>query len=59
MTIQLSDTEIIYLYGILKKKLAELDAVKPRSLAKPDIRLHKSIIMSLESAMPQLKTLPL
>lgn len=59
MTVQLSEKEIIYLYGTLKKDLVKLDSINPKSLAKSDIQLHKSIIMSLESAMPQLKVLPL
>lgn len=59
MDIQLSNKEIIYLYGNLKKQLKELETIKPKSIAKEDIQLHKSIIESIETAMPQLKTLPL
>ena len=59
MIIQLSDKETVYLYGNLKKQLKELEAIKPKSTVKADIQLHKSIIKSMETAMPQLKTLPL
>lgn len=59
MTIQLSDKEIIYLYGNLKKELKKLEAIKPKSIVKSDILLHKSIIENLEAAMPQLRALPL
>lgn len=59
MTIELNDKEIIYLYGSLKKHLSELESIKQKSLTKTDIQLHKSIISQLETAMPQLKRLPL
>ena len=59
MNIQLSNKEIIYLYRNLKKQLKELETIKPKSITKADIQLHKSIIESIETAMPQLKTLPL
>lgn len=59
MNIQLSDKEILYLYGNLKKELNELETAKPKSLFKADIHLHQSIIESLEAAMPQLSKLPL
>lgn len=59
MTVQLSDKEIIYLYGTMKKTLSELESVKTKSLVKTDIQLYNSIIKSLETSMPQLKHLPL
>lgn len=59
MTIELRDKEIIYLYGNLKKRLTELESIKPKSLVKTDVQLHKTIISQLETAMPQLKNLPL
>ena len=59
MAIELSDKEMIYLYGNLKKHLTKLESVKPKSLVKADIQFHKSIISQLEAAMPQLKSLPL
>ncbi|MDE5758701.1 MAG: hypothetical protein K2H85_08840 [Allobaculum sp.] len=59
MNVQLSDKEIIYLYGKLKKELKELENIKPKSMVKADIQLHQSIIESLETAMPQLSMLPL
>lgn len=59
MNVQLSDTEIIYLYGRLKKELKKLETVKPKSLVSTDIRLYQSIIKSLEAAMPQLNMLPI
>lgn len=59
MNIQLSNKEILYLYGNLKKQLKELETIKSKSITKVDIQLHKSIIESIEMAMPQLKTLPL
>lgn len=58
MTIQLSDKEIIYLYGNLKKELKELETIKPKSIVKSDILMHKSIIERLETSMPQLSVLP-
>lgn len=59
MTIQLSEKEVIYLYGTMKKTLCELESAKPKSLVKTDIQLYNSILKSLESSMPQLKNLPL
>ena len=59
MAIELSDKEIIYLYGNLKKHLTDLESIKPKSLVKTDIQLHESIISQLEAAMPKLKSLPL
>ena len=44
MNIQLSDKEILYLYGNLKKELKELETAKHKSLFKADIHLHQSII---------------
>lgn len=58
MNIQLSDKEIIYLFGNLKKELKELETINPKSVVKADIRLHQSIIEKLETAMPQLRKLP-
>ncbi len=58
MNIQLSNNEIIYLYGNLKKELKRLETIKPESQVSTDIRLHQSIIKNLESAMPQLSMLP-
>ena len=49
MNIQLSNKEIIYLYGNLKKQLKELETIKPKSITKADIQLHKSIIESIET----------
>lgn len=59
MNINFSDKEILYLYGTFKKGLTKLESSKPKSLVKADIQLHKSIILQLESAMPQLKNLTL
>lgn len=59
MNIQLSEKEIIYLYGNLKKNLNVLEHSKPKATFKTDIQLHKSIIESLEAEMPQLRTIPL
>lgn len=59
MDIKLSDVEIIYLYGILKSNLSKMEAIKTTSLTKDDTKLHKAIIAKLESAAPQLTTLPL
>lgn len=59
MIIELDNKEMIYLYGNLKKHLTELESIKPKSLVKTDIQLHKSIISQLEASMPQLKELPL
>ena len=49
MAIELSDKEIIYLYGNLKKHLTDLESIKPKSLVKTDIQLHESIISQLKS----------
>ncbi len=57
MNIQLSEKEILYLYGNLKKDLKKLNNIKPKSTVKTDIQLHESIIQSIETSMPQLKTL--
>lgn len=59
MIIELDNKEMIYLYGNLKKHLAELESIKSKSLVKTDIQLHKFIISQLEASMPQLKELPL
>lgn len=59
MNVQLSEKELLYLYGNLKKELNKLNTVKPISSVKTDIQLHESIIKSLETCMPQLKILPL
>ena len=59
MNVQLSDKEIIYLYGNLKKELKELEATKQKSLVNTDIHIHQSIIRNLEAAMPQLNKLPI
>lgn len=59
MNVQLSDKEIIYLYGNLKKELKELESIKPKSVVKTDVHLHQSIVKSLEAAMPQLSKLPI
>ena len=58
MNIQLSEKEIIYLYGNLKKNLNVLEHSKPKTAFKTDIQLHKSILESLEVAMPQLRMVP-
>ena len=59
MTFELSGPEAIYLYGILRKELKDLEAVKPASLVKADVKLYKSIISKMETAAPQLKELPI
>ena len=58
MTFELSDTEAIYLYGILRE-LKSLESVKPSSLVKADVKLYKRIIGKIETAAPQLKELPI
>lgn len=57
MNIQLSEKEVLYLYGNLQKELKKLNNIKPKSTVKTDIQLHESIIQSIETCMPQLKTL--
>ena len=57
MNLELSDTELIFLYGNLKIQLKKLESM-PASLVRSDIKLHKSIIEKMESAAPQLKKLP-
>lgn len=59
MTFELSDTEAIYLYGILRKELKSLESVNPSSLVKADVKLYKRIISKMETAAPQLKELPI
>ena len=54
MNLELSDTELIFLYGNLKIQLKKLESM-PTSLVRSDIKLHKSIIEKMESAAPQLK----
>ena len=44
---------------MLRKKLKELETVKPASLVKADVKLYKSIISKMEAAAPQLKDLPI
>ena len=58
MNLELSDTELIFLYGNLKIQLKKLESM-PASLVRSDIELHKSIIKKMESAAPQLKKLPI
>nr|DAQ23935.1 MAG TPA: hypothetical protein [Caudoviricetes sp.] len=58
MNLELSDTELIFLYGNLKIQLKKLESM-PASLVRSDIKLHKSIIEKMESAAPQLKKLPI
>ena len=59
MTIQLTEREVLYLYGTLKKELNKLNTIKPKASVKTDIQLHESIIKSIETSMPKLKSLPL
>ncbi|MBN2930336.1 MAG: hypothetical protein JTJ12_23635 [Eubacterium sp.] len=58
MNLELSDTELIFLYGNLKIQLKKLESM-PASLVRSDIKLHKSIIEKMESAAPELKKLPI
>ena len=58
MNLELSDTELIFLYGNLKIQLKKLESM-PASLVRSDIKLYKSIIEKMESAAPQLKKLPI
>lgn len=58
MNLELSGTELIFLYGNLKSELKKLESM-PASLVRSDIKLHKSIIEKMESAAPQLKKLPI
>lgn len=59
MKLEFSDTELIFLYGALKKELVTLESVKPVSLVKTDMNLYKSIIEKMEAAAPQLKKIPI
>ena len=59
MTFELSNPEAIYLYGMLRKELKKLEAVKSSSFVKDDVKLYKSIISKMETAAPQLKELPI
>lgn len=58
MNLELSDTELIFLYGNLKIQLKKLESM-PASLVRSDIKLHKSIIEKMEFAAPELKKLPI
>lgn len=58
MNLELSNSELLYLYGNLKKELTDLQTVKPASLVKSDIKLHQSIIQKIETVAPQLKNIP-
>ena len=58
MNLELSGTELIFLYGNLKSELKKLESM-PASLVRSDIKLHKSIIEKMESAAPQLKKIPI
>ena len=58
MNLELSGTELIFLYGNLKSELKKLESM-PASLVQSDIKLYKSIIEKMESAAPQLKKLPI
>ena len=40
MTIQLTEREVLYLYGTLKKELNKLNTIKPKASVKTDIQLH-------------------
>lgn len=58
MNLELSGTELIFLYGNLKSELKKLKSM-PASLVQSDIKLYKSIIEKMESTAPQLKKLPI
>lgn len=58
MNLELSGTELIFLYGNLKSELKKLESM-PASLVWSDIELYKSIIEKMESTAPQLKKLPI
>lgn len=53
MKANFSDAEIIYLYGLLLRSLAELENESP--VSRSDVRLHQQLIAALERDNPQLK----
>ena len=59
MNLELSKAELVFLYGTLKKELEKLEAVKPASMVKSDIKLYKSIIEKMEAVSPRLNDIPI
>lgn len=59
MNLELSNAELVFLYGTLKKELKKLEAIESVSLAKSDIKLYKNIIKKMEASAPRLKDIPI
>ncbi len=59
MELELSNAELVFLYGTLKKELEKLEAIKPASMVKSDIKLYTSIIKKMETSVPRLKDIPI
>ena len=59
MNLELSNAELVFLYGTLKKELEKLEAVKPASMVKSDIKLYKGIIEKMEAVSPRLNDIPI
>ncbi len=59
MNLELSNAELVFLYGTLKKELKKLEAIEAVSLAKSDIKLYKNIIKKMETSAPRLKDIPI
>ena len=58
MNLELTGKETVYLYGMLKRSLAELEASKTAVSVKTDIKYHQLLIKKLEASAPRLKNLP-
>lgn len=59
MELELSNAELVFLYGTLKKDLEKLEAIEAVSLVKSDIKLYKNIIKKMEASAPRLKDIPI
>ncbi len=59
MNLELSNAELVFLYGTLKKELKKLEAIEAVSLVKSDIKLYKNIIKKMEASSPRLKDIPI
>lgn len=59
MQLELTGKEIVYLYGLLKRELTELEASEAPKSVKTDIKYHQLLIKKLEASAPRLKNLPI
>ena len=57
MVVELSDKEILFLYGRLKREFSALKANKNIHIPKHDLIFHEELLTKFEAAMPRLKNL--